>query len=190
MEASNPYKGMQDIKEFAYPEQKQYEEFNVKSPKIPSPEELLKKFHEQPLIFIEKPVFQPLDLPAICDVYDVYTFKRYQEFACKTKKYPEKNAIIYPALGMAEETGEVCGKIKKWLRGDVPELDKNAMAKEIGDVLWYIASLADDLGLSMEDIARMNIDKVNKRMATGTLKGNGDNREEVKELQNQAGVHF
>lgn len=106
------------------------------------------------------------------------TLNGYQAFANSTKKFPEKHAIIYPALGLTEEAGEVAGKIKKWLRGDVDNLDREAVKKEMGDVLWYLASLATDLGFTLEDVALTNIEKITKRNLTGTLKGDGDNREE------------
>lgn len=106
------------------------------------------------------------------------TFKEYQEFVNGIKVYPEKHAILYPTLGMMGEAGEVSEKIKKWLRGD-GELDKEAVVKEMGDVLWYLASLADDLGFTLDDVANRNVDKLSARKEQGKLKGNGDNREEV-----------
>lgn len=63
------------------------------------------------------------------------TFKEYNEFVRSMKKYPEKHAIIYPALGLCGESGEIAEKIKKHLRGDKQELDKEAILKELGDPL-------------------------------------------------------
>lgn len=104
-------------------------------------------------------------------------FSDYQTQAVKTAIY--KHEIIYPALGLANEAGEVLGKIKKVLRdndGDfTPEMSK-AISDEIGDVLWYIAALSRDLGVPLEQIAQSNLDKLNSRMARGVLGGSGDNR--------------
>lgn len=101
----------------------------------------------------------------------------YQDQAVKTAIY--KHPVIYPALGLANEAGEVLGKIKKVLRdndGDFTAEKRKEIGSEIGDVLWYIAALARDLNLSMSDIAQCNLDKLNSRMARGVLGGSGDNR--------------
>lgn len=102
-------------------------------------------------------------------------FTTYNDFVKSMKVFPEKYAIVYPALGMIGEAGEVSEKVKKWLRGD-RELDKADLAKEIGDVLWYCTALADDLGYTIEDIAQMNIQKLSDRRDRGVVKGSGDNR--------------
>lgn len=104
-----------------------------------------------------------------------HTFNSYQEFVNSMKAYPEKNAIMYPTLGMMGEAGEVAEKVKKWLRGD-RELDKAELVKEIGDVCWYIASLADDLGYTLQDVINANVDKLVSRKERGVVKGDGDNR--------------
>lgn len=101
----------------------------------------------------------------------------YQDQAVKTAIY--KHPVIYPALGLANEAGEVLGKIKKVLRdndGDFTAEKREEIGAEMGDVLWYIAALARDLNLSMSDIAQCNLDKLNSRMARGVLGGSGDNR--------------
>lgn len=102
-------------------------------------------------------------------------FKEYQEFVKSMKVYPEQHAIVYPALGLAGEAGEIAEKVKKWLRGD-RELDKMALAKEYGDVLWYLTSGADDIGFTLEEIAEMNVEKLSSRKERGVLKGSGDDR--------------
>ena len=102
-------------------------------------------------------------------------FNDYQNFVKTMKVYPEKHAIVYPALGIAGEGGEVAEKVKKWLRGD-RELDKKELAKEIGDVMWYIASMADDLGFTLQEIVDMNVAKLTSRAERGVRKGDGDNR--------------
>lgn len=102
-------------------------------------------------------------------------FNQYQEFVKTMKVYPEKHAIIYPALGLSGESGEIAEKVKKWLRGD-RLLQKEELVKEIGDVLWYCASLADDLGVTFEEVVRENIEKLSSRKERGVLKGDGDSR--------------
>lgn len=102
-------------------------------------------------------------------------FSEYHSFVKSMKVYPEKHAIIYPALGIAGEGGEVAEKVKKWLRGD-RDLDKLELLKEAGDVLWYITSLADDLGYSLEDLVNQNVKKLTSRKERGVQKGDGDNR--------------
>lgn len=101
----------------------------------------------------------------------------YQTQAVKTAIY--KQDIIYPALGLANEAGEVLGKIKKALRDNDGEFTPDihqSISDELGDVLWYIAALSRDLGIPLEKIAQNNLDKLNSRMARGVLGGSGDNR--------------
>jgi NTP pyrophosphatase (non-canonical NTP hydrolase) len=103
------------------------------------------------------------------------TFQEYQEFVKSMKVYPERHAIVYPALGLSGESGEIAEKIKKWLRKD-NELDKEALLLELGDPLWYITSLADDLGYTLQDVIDANVSKLTDRKDRGVLKGSGDNR--------------
>jgi len=102
------------------------------------------------------------------------TFDEYQDQARCTAIYPRDRAIVYPTLGLTGEAGEVAEKVKKWIRDG--ELEKDAIAKELGDVLWYIAALAGDLGISMDEIATQNILKLQDRAARGKIHGSGDNR--------------
>jgi len=102
-------------------------------------------------------------------------FNEYLTFVKTMKVYPEKHAIIYPALGIAGEAGEIAEKVKKWMRGD-KELDKAEVVKEIGDVMWYLASLADDLGYTLQNVVDVNIEKLSSRKDRGVQKGDGDNR--------------
>jgi len=102
-------------------------------------------------------------------------FNEYNEFVKSMKVYPEKHAIIYHALGLIGEAGEINEKVKKWLRGDT-ELDKEGILKELGDPLWYITSLADDLGFTLQDVVDANVEKLSSRKERGVLKGSGDNR--------------
>ncbi len=102
-------------------------------------------------------------------------FNEYLEFVKSMKVYPEQHAIVYPALGLAGEAGEIAEKVKKFLRGD-KELDKDALLNELGDPMWYIASLADDLGFTLQDVVDRNVEKLSSRKDRGVLKGSGDNR--------------
>ena len=102
-------------------------------------------------------------------------FNQYQEFVKDMKVYPEKHAIVYPALGLCGEAGEFAEKVKKWLRED-SALDYDLAKKELGDILWYLASAAEDLESSLEEIAELNIIKLSSRRQRGVVKGDGDNR--------------
>lgn len=108
------------------------------------------------------------------------TFGEYQKRSHKTAIYPGKDAnAIYPVLGLAGEAGEVAEKMKKVLRDDggtVSEEKKSEFEKELGDVLWYIAQIATELGLSLERIAAANLEKLFSRQERGKLSGSGDNR--------------
>lgn len=108
------------------------------------------------------------------------TFKEYSEFAVVSAIYnPDKYGIIYPAIGLGNEAGEVLGKVKKVLRdneGVFTEEWKNKIADEMGDCLWYLASLAQDLGMNLDDIALMNIAKLRDRRERNVIGGSGDNR--------------
>lgn len=101
-------------------------------------------------------------------------FTEYQEKAATTRLEGAKHPL-YAILGLVGEAGEIAEKYKKSLRGDKP-LDKESTALELGDVLWYIAALADDLGYSMETIAQMNLDKLASRKNRNKIKGDGDFR--------------
>lgn len=102
----------------------------------------------------------------------------YQTAALTTAVYPEDKRIIYPALGMCGEAGEVADKVKKVIRDNAQDFTtekKLEIAKEIGDVLWYCAVLSHDLGFTLEEVAQMNIDKLQSRKERGKLGGSGDN---------------
>lgn len=108
------------------------------------------------------------------------TFKDYQQLSRKTAVYPGKDKnFIYPTLGLAGESGEVAEKIKKIIRDKKGLIDKETkleIAKELGDVLWYVSQLATELKLSLEEIATNNISKLFSRQKRNKLSGDGDNR--------------
>ena len=107
-------------------------------------------------------------------------FNEYQKEARKTAIYPRVgNNLWYPALGLAGESGEVAEKVKKVYRdslGQVSEDAKRAIIIELGDAMWYISNLAAELGYPLEDVARINLEKLQKRADSGALSGSGDNR--------------
>lgn len=107
-------------------------------------------------------------------------FNNYQNLSRRTALYKDRgHNFIYPTLGLAGETGEVAEKIKKILRdknGVVDEATKDSLKKELGDVLWYLAQLATEFGLSLDDIADANLKKLSSRMARGKINGDGDER--------------
>ena len=109
-----------------------------------------------------------------------FTFTDYQEQSKETAIYPNRgNNFVYPTLGLVGEAGEVADKVKKVLRdknGIMTEGIKEEIAKELGDVLWYLAQMASELGASLEDVARGNIEKLRSRKERGMISGSGDNR--------------
>lgn len=109
----------------------------------------------------------------------------YQAKTRNTASYPEAfsgspDAINYTVVGLVGEAGEIANKWKKILRGDTSlfksfEIEEN-IEDEIGDVLWYAARLAEELGTTLDVIATRNLAKLELRLKDGTIKGNGDNR--------------
>jgi NTP pyrophosphatase (non-canonical NTP hydrolase) len=106
--------------------------------------------------------------------------ERYQEYARDTAVYPmqtAKAALSYSALGLAGEAGEIANKFKKILRGDKSvDAAREELVAELGDVLWYVANMASDLGVSLDKVAIYNLNKLQSRKARGAIKGSGDNR--------------
>ena len=103
----------------------------------------------------------------------------YQEVAKTTAIYPREQAIIYPTLGLTGEAGEVANKVKKIIRDGTNKNNENLVQEisaEIGDCLWYIAILADDVGVKLSDIANSNLIKLENRKKKGTIRGSGDTR--------------
>jgi len=103
----------------------------------------------------------------------------YQRLSRRTAEYPREAWLAYPALGLAGEAGEVAEHAKKAIRddgGEVSDERRAAMAKELGDVLWYVSQLATELELDLEQIAAGNLEKLLSRQRRGVLSGSGDER--------------
>jgi NTP pyrophosphatase (non-canonical NTP hydrolase) len=108
-------------------------------------------------------------------------FTEYQEKALRTNltKADPLKELMQQVLGLGDESGEVLALFKKWIRdtdADPAKLDKDKLKKELGDILWYIAVVAHDTGISMDDIATANIEKLASRQQRSTLTGSGDDR--------------
>ena len=113
-------------------------------------------------------------------INEVITPDLYENLAGQTAIFPKDRALEYLALGMTSEAGEVAGKVKKLIRDgeDVEgfEMKKLAIASEIGDVLWYCAMMAKEVGVPLNTIMQENLRKLHDRKERGTLQGSGDDR--------------
>ncbi|MDP2631319.1 MAG: nucleoside triphosphate pyrophosphohydrolase family protein [Candidatus Uhrbacteria bacterium] len=107
-------------------------------------------------------------------------FEEYQKKSRKTALYPNLgNNFPYVVMGLCGEAGEVADKLKKTIRddgGEVTDEKRAEVTKELGDVLWYVAQLATELNLSLDEIAELNIEKLYSRLQRGTIGGSGDDR--------------
>lgn len=111
------------------------------------------------------------------------TLDEYQRRARETALYPRHARILYPSLKLAGEAGEVTEKLGKLIRDegyvpgtDLSEAQRDALAKELGDVLWYVANLAADLGMPLDTVAARNLEKLADRKQRGVIGGSGDDR--------------
>jgi NTP pyrophosphatase (non-canonical NTP hydrolase) len=109
------------------------------------------------------------------------TFQEYQENALTTviTTGDELKDTLHWVLGLNGEAGEVAEKVKKIIRdhdGVMTDQDKQELAKELGDVLWYIAVFAHQMGYQLDDVAMQNLEKLKSRKQRGVLGGSGDNR--------------
>lgn len=107
------------------------------------------------------------------------TLNEYQARALSTATVEPGKRLVYTTLGLNGEAGEVAEKVKKIIRDKnsvVGDAERTEIQKELGDVLWYLAVLSDTLGLDLESVAQMNVDKLKSRNQRGVLHGNGDNR--------------
>lgn len=108
-------------------------------------------------------------------------FNEYQKQALTTvlSTGDDFKDLLHWVLGLNGEAGEVAEKLKKIIRdknGEITDEDKQELAKELGDVLWYIAVFAHDLGVPLSEIAQINLDKLASRQQRSKLTGSGDNR--------------
>lgn len=111
------------------------------------------------------------------------TLDEYQRGALRTAAYPERVRVLYPALKLAGEAGEVAEKLGKLMRDeglapgdDLSSAQRDALAAELGDVLWYVAVLAHDLGLPLGEVGSRNLSKLADRQRRGVIGGSGDDR--------------
>lgn len=111
---------------------------------------------------------------------NVENFAHYQRESRKTWTLVHTDhPIVYPTLGLVNEAGELAGKVKKIFRdrdGVVSEDDREALKYELGDVLWYLAQIATELDLSLDEIASANLEKLFSRLERNQIKGDGDYR--------------
>ena len=111
---------------------------------------------------------------------DLETFRAYQRESRKTWGEIDVNhPIVYPTLGLANEAGEVAGKIKKIFRdkgGVIGEAEREALKQELGDVLWYLAQICTELDLTLEEVAAANLQKLFSRLERNAIRGDGDTR--------------
>jgi NTP pyrophosphatase (non-canonical NTP hydrolase) len=107
-------------------------------------------------------------------------FNEYQKKAIETAGYPTiGEKFVYPALGLAGESGEVLEKIKKIFRnegGMITDECRLSIKKELGDVLWYLAMLSHEFGFSFEEVAQLNLEKLTSRLERGVVNSDGDDR--------------
>ena len=101
-------------------------------------------------------------------------FRDYQKKAVSFAIYPATHKVLYPTLGLCGEAGEVAEKVKKQVRDGV--FNRHEVAKELGDVLWYLANLSNDIGYNLDEIAEINIVKLSSRKDRNKIQGSGDNR--------------
>jgi NTP pyrophosphatase (non-canonical NTP hydrolase) len=107
------------------------------------------------------------------------TMNDYQDKALTTNINPGVHLFFDRMFGLVGEAGEMADKVKKWIRDDKAEwekLDKDLMASELGDVLWYVATLADTLGFTLDEVAQRNVNKLADRSKRQKISGSGDLR--------------
>lgn len=108
------------------------------------------------------------------------TINEYQKLSRKTADYPLlEQDLLYPVLGLVGESGEVAEKVKKLFRDDAGRLTerrRELIIKELGDVLWYLAQIATELKIDLDEVAQRNLDKLLSRQERNKINGNGDDR--------------
>ena len=119
----------------------------------------------------EEDMINETDIDAFARTSD---FDWFQSECQKTAIYPKQQGLAYTALGLASEAGEYAGKIKKGIRDG--SFDDIGAAAELGDVLWYVAMSAHELGYTMDEIVHGVVNKLRDRQKRDVIKGSGDNR--------------
>lgn len=107
------------------------------------------------------------------------TIDEYQQKALSTNINFGDQVFFDRMFGLVGEAGEMANKVKKWIRDDDADwnkLEKHVMMDELGDVLWYVATLADTLGYKLSEVAEHNAKKLASRQSRGKLAGSGDTR--------------
>ncbi len=104
------------------------------------------------------------------------TFNEYQQRAHALAFYPKEQGLMYTVLKLAGEAGEVAEKLGKAIRDGEPKDFRGQMAKELGDVLWYVQEIGLHMEYTLEELAVLNITKLEDRQVRGVLGGSGDNR--------------
>lgn len=107
----------------------------------------------------------------------------FEEYQAAAKQFAAYEEDVYPLLGLAEETGEFLSLFAKVYRGDdlvarygTVEAFREMAAKEAGDVLWMLAECLGSMGLSLQDVAELNLKKLTDRKERGVIRGVGDER--------------
>ena len=148
----------------------------------------IKKWKELTEWFTEDQVKREADISRKLRIYvnwetaiDKMSLQEYQSWCLKTSDALGKgeDRLIIAAMGVAGEAGEVAEKMKKMMRDNGKKIDEDfcfALSKEIGDVMWYCAVLAAEIGYDLQEVAVTNIKKVESRLERGVVAGNGDNR--------------
>jgi NTP pyrophosphatase (non-canonical NTP hydrolase) len=106
-------------------------------------------------------------------------FSIYQSATANTAVYSQDVALVYTTLGLASEAGEVAGKVKKAIRDNAGVVDderRTQIIDELGDVLWYAARVADAINIDLNEVARLNLEKLASRKQRGVISGDGDKR--------------
>lgn len=109
------------------------------------------------------------------------SFDDFEKGAGSTATYPDRGtgALTYPVLGLNGEAGEVAEKLKKIIRdhgGEIDDAQRDALIKELGDVLWYVAACCHELDVPMQEVAQRNLEKLASRKERGVISGTGDER--------------
>ena len=107
------------------------------------------------------------------------SFDDYQLIARTTARYPSDTGIAYCALGLNGEAGEVADQVKRIHRDDdgvLTDERRKKLIAELGEILWYLANLADELGVNLSEVAKGNLDKLKARVIRGRINGEGSDR--------------